>query len=74
MHVQGFEFEYIPQQKSVNMFEKMEVADTIYGGVVEPTRTDANCVGHIKKTRGEAASSKITLIQVNYLAITIKGM
>ena len=44
------------------MFERTEIAESIYKGVVEPsylktTREYANCAGTISKMRGEAASS-----------------
>ena len=44
------------------MFERMEIAKSIYKVVVEPsyknpTREDANRAGHISQNRGEAASS-----------------
>ena len=44
------------------MFERTEIAESIYKGVVEPyykktTREYANCAGHSRKMRGEAASS-----------------
>ena len=49
-------------KKSVNMFERMEIAEYIYEGVVEPsykkhTREDDNCADHSRKMRGESASS-----------------
>ena len=45
------------------MFERMEITESIYEGVVEPsykkhTRADANCDGHSKQNRGESASSQ----------------
>ena len=33
---QGFDFEYMTFKKSVNMFECMEIDESIYKGVVEP--------------------------------------
>ena len=44
------------------MFERTEIAESIYKGVVEPsytktTREYANCAGNISKMRGESASS-----------------
>ena len=61
-YVQGFDCDYINFKKAVNMFERMEIADSIYEGVVEPsykkpTRADTNRAGHRRKNRGEAASS-----------------
>ena len=61
-HVQGFDCEYITFNKSVNMFERMEIAESIYEGVLEPsykksTRSDFTCAGHIIKKRGESALS-----------------
>ena len=43
------------------MFECMEISESIYEGVVEPsykklTRADSNRAGHCRKNRGEAAS------------------
>ena len=40
----------------------MEIAESIYKGVVEPsykkpTRVDANCAGHIMNNIGESTSS-----------------
>ena len=34
-YVQGFDCECITFKKSVNMFERMEIAESIYEGVVE---------------------------------------
>ena len=36
-YVQGFECEYINFKKVVNMFKRMEIAESIYEGVVEPS-------------------------------------
>ena len=36
-YVQGFYGEYITFKKSVNMFERMEITESIYEGVVEPS-------------------------------------
>ena len=60
--VQAFDGESITFKRVVNMFERMEIAESIYKGVVEssykkPTRAYANCVGHIRQKRGEAASA-----------------
>ena len=43
------------------MFERMEISESIYEGVVEPyykkpTREDANRAGHSRNRRGESAS------------------
>ena len=43
------------------MFERMEIAEFIYEGVVEPSYkkpiwADANCTVHSRQNRGEAAS------------------
>ena len=35
--MQGFDFEFITFKESVNMFEPMEIAESIYEGVVEPS-------------------------------------
>ena len=37
MYTQGFDCESISFKKSVNMFEKMDIAESIYEGVVEPS-------------------------------------
>ena len=60
-HVQGFDCEYITQKKDVNMFERMDISESKYEGVVEPfykktTSEDANRAGHIRLKRGEDAS------------------
>ena len=44
------------------MFERMEIAESIYEGVVEPsykkpTQEDANRADHSRQNRGEATSS-----------------
>ena len=36
-YVQGFDFESITFKRVVNMFERMEIAESIYEGVVEPS-------------------------------------
>ena len=64
VYVQGFYCKSITLKKSSNMFERMEITESIYKGVVEPsykkpTRSDANCAGHSKHNRREAASSWI---------------
>ena len=39
-YVQGFVCKYILFQKDVNMFERMEIEESIYKGVVEPSYTN----------------------------------
>ena len=61
-YVQGFDYESITFKKTVNMFEHMEISESIYEGIVEPsykkpTRADANRSGHIRQKRGEPDSS-----------------
>ena len=56
-YVQCFDCESIPFKKTVNMFEQMEIAESIYEGVVEtsykkPTRADANRAGNSSHKRG----------------------
>ena len=51
----------LPLKKAVNMFERMEIAESIYEVAVEPyykkpTRAYSNRAGIRRKTRGEAAS------------------
>ena len=62
-YVQGFYFKYILFKKAVNMFERMEIAESIYKGVVEhfykkSTWADANRNGNSRNMRGEATLSK----------------
>ena len=61
-YIQGFDCESINFKRYVNMFERMEIAESIYEGVVEPsykkpTWADANRAGHSRHKRGEVASS-----------------
>ena len=61
-YVQGFDCESITFKKAVNNFERMEISESIYEGLVEPyykkpTRVDANCAGHSRQKREEAALS-----------------
>ena len=61
-YVQVFDCEYIAFKKAANMFEHMEIAESIYEVVVGPsykkyTRSDANFAGHSRKKRGEASLS-----------------
>ena len=37
-YVQGFDCETITFKKDINIFEHMEIVDTIYKGVVEPSQ------------------------------------
>ena len=60
--VQGFDCESITLKKDDNMFEHMEIAESIYKGIVEPyynkqTRSDSNRAGHGRHKIVEAASS-----------------
>ena len=59
---QGFGCKYILFLKAVNMFERIEIVESIYEGVVTPsykkiTRAEANRTGISIKKIGEAASS-----------------
>ena len=61
-YVQGFYCESITFKNYVNMFERMEIAEYIYEGVVEtsykkPNRVEASRAGHSRQKRGEASSS-----------------
>ena len=61
-YVQGFYCESITFQAAVNMFECMEMSESIYEGVVEPSyktrnRVYSNRAVHSRKIRGETASS-----------------
>ena len=52
--IQGLYFEVVPYNKSINMFERMDIVGYIYEVVVEIsknkfTRSDANCYG-IRRT------------------------
>ena len=56
-YVQGFDCKSIPFKKSVNMFERMEIAESIYEGVVTPsykkiTQAESNRTGISRKNRG----------------------
>ena len=60
--MQGFDCESITFKKSVNMFERMEIAESIYEGVLEisykqSTGTYANRFANTRKQIGEAALS-----------------
>ena len=60
--VQVFYCEFNNVEKSVNMFERMEISDSIYEGVVEPsnkkiTLRDTNSSTHRRQKIVEAASS-----------------
>ena len=60
--VQGFYCESITLKKDVNMFERMEIVETIYEVTVEPsykksTRSDTNRASFSRKIGGEATSS-----------------
>ena len=62
-YVQGFDCEYISLKKYFNMFDQMEVAESIYEGVVELSykkisRKDTNRSGNISNKRGEPALSQ----------------
>ena len=55
-HVQVFDCDYITFKKAVNMFERMEIAEYIYEGVLEPsykqsTMEDSTRDGHIRQKR-----------------------
>ena len=62
-YVQGFDCDYITK-KDLNIFERMEVAGSIYEVVEEPyykTKSnivDYNLAVHSSKMRGESVSSK----------------
>ena len=64
-YIQGFYCELISLKKYVNTFDRMEIAESIYEGVLEPsykkyTRADINRAGHIKKYRGEVTCQILT--------------
>ena len=59
-YVQGFDCEFISFKISVNMFERMEISESIYEGVVTPsykknTRAEYNRSGIIRNKRVEDA-------------------
>ena len=61
-YVQGFDCETISLKKYVNMFERMEIAESIYEGVVttsnkKTNREEANHTGISRNKRGEVALS-----------------
>ena len=54
--VQGFGCDYITFKKAVDMFERMEISESIYKGVVEPsykkpTHADADPDGHSRQNK-----------------------
>ena len=56
-YVQGFGCRSISFKEDINIFERMEIAESIYIDVVEPsykkpTREDANLAGHRRNKRG----------------------
>ena len=56
-YVKGFDFESITFKKVVNMFERMEINESVYEGVVEPsyknpTHAYGNSDGHSSNKRG----------------------
>ena len=56
-YVHSFYYESITFKKDVNMFERMEITESIYEVVVEPfykkpTRAGANRAGHRRNKRG----------------------
>ena len=62
-YVQGFDYDFFSFQRAVNMFERMEIAESIYECVVTPsykktTWAETNCTGISRNKRGEAALSK----------------
>ena len=61
-YAQGFDCEFIYFKKAVNIFERTEIAESFYEGVIgtsykKSTRADANRDGQSRKNRGESASS-----------------
>ena len=66
-------------KKYVNIFERIEIEESIYESVVEPfykksTIEYANCAGKNRQIRGYAASSKIYSLWVNVIEITRKSV
>ena len=62
VYVQGFDCENISFKRSVNLFERMEIAEIIYEGAATPsykktTRKESNRTGISRNKRGEAALS-----------------
>ena len=56
-YVQVFDYKSISFKTYVNMFERMEIVESIYKGVVEPsykkpTQADSKCAGHSSNNRG----------------------
>ena len=61
-YFQGFDYESINFKKYVKFFEHIEIVESIYEGVVEPsykktTWAEAKCACHIRHNMGESASS-----------------
>ena len=62
-YIQELDCEYILLKKAANMFDPMEITESIYEGLVEPyykktTWVDSNCAGHIRNKRGGSALYK----------------
>ena len=60
--MQGFDCEYITLEKSISMFERMDIAKSICEGVVKPSfkktnRVDATRAGNSRLKRRESISS-----------------
>ena len=60
-YVQGLYCGFITFKSDVNMFERIEISESIYEGVVEPSykkpnSADTNRAGHNRKMIGEATS------------------
>ena len=61
-YVQGFDYDFFSFQRAVNMFERMEIAESIYECVVTPsykktTRVEANRTRLNSNNKGESALS-----------------
>ena len=72
-YVQGFDCEHILFQKALSVFEHMEIVESIYEGVVEPsyktpTRVDANHAGPSGIREENTPHIRLTLRQVKALA------
>ena len=56
-YVQGFYWKYTTLKQSVNLFGRMDIAESMFKGVVEPsykknTGADSNCAGHSRLNMG----------------------
>ena len=77
--VQGFYCKPISFKKNVNMFERMEIAEIIYEGVVTPyykklLGQNSTVLNSVVKKEENPPCQIITLRRMGALAISVNGM